>query len=138
MPAATAAQNQGAERCLGCRISRMSSSEEVEVREDTGATGIKVVCAGEPRVAGDAALAGATVSPTDAEFVSAEAVAAASNNPSASAPPPVESFLLKVRLFISFSVYFSSDAGVRGSPWSRPGVWWPSTGGAGLRIGVPR
>jgi hypothetical protein len=42
-PAAATAQGMGVERCLGCRISRMSSAELAGTLEDIGAAVVKVV-----------------------------------------------------------------------------------------------
>jgi hypothetical protein len=43
MPVATATQGEHDGRCLGCRISRISSSEAWSNLEDAGAAGVKVL-----------------------------------------------------------------------------------------------
>jgi hypothetical protein len=42
-PAATAVQGRGRWGALGCRVTRESSEEEAETREETGAAGVKEV-----------------------------------------------------------------------------------------------
>src|SRR5208337_2801637 len=95
-PAATTVQNQGVGRCLGCRMSRMSSPAR---RTDgaTGAADVKLVCGGD-------AFATGTVPPAGAAGVSAEAFATVNSRPSASTLWQMEVLRGKIFMIVAFSV----------------------------------